>query len=72
MRRVLPPDHPQQARERIKKAFGWTDERFDAEMKKLRRPIDDPRRTPSKRALLETIRQACEAAGEPIYPGDRD
>lgn len=24
-RRVLPPDYPQQARERIKKFFGWTD-----------------------------------------------
>ena len=27
-RRVLPADYPQQARERIKKAFGWTDEQF--------------------------------------------
>ena len=69
---VLPPDYPQQARERIKKTFGWTDAEMDAEMKKLRRPYDDPRRTPSKRALLETIRRACEAKGKPVWPGDRD
>lgn len=71
-RRALPPDYPHQAHEQIKKAFGWTDAGFEAEMKKLRQPYDDPRRTPSKRALLETIRQACEAAGTPIWPGDRE
>lgn len=71
-RRILPPDYPQQARERIKKFFGWSDAEFEAEMRKLRRPIDHPSRTPSKRALLETIRQACQEKGIPFWPGDRD
>jgi hypothetical protein len=70
--RVLPPDHGEQARDRIKKLFGWTDAELDEELKKARRPIDDRRRTPSKRALLETIRQACEANGTPFWPGDRE
>jgi hypothetical protein len=71
-RRVLPPDYPQQVRERIKNFFGWTDAEFEAEMKKLRRPIDDPRCTPSKRAIFETIRQVCEEEGVPFWPGDRE
>ena len=70
--RVLPEDYGAQARERIKKKFGWTDAQFEAEMRKTRRPIDDPRRTPSKRALLETIRKACEEKGIPFWPGDRE
>jgi hypothetical protein len=65
--RVLPQDYGAQARERIKRTFGWTDAEFETEMKKLRRPYDDPRRTPSKRALLETIRQARAKKGKPLY-----
>jgi hypothetical protein len=61
-RRVLPPDHPERARQRIKDRLGFTDEDFKA----MRRPYDDPRRTPSKRALLETIRLALEAEGKSI------
>jgi hypothetical protein len=55
--RVLPPDYPEQARRRIQERFGLSDNELDAWFKKMRRPYDDPRRTPSKRALLETIRQ---------------
>ena len=71
-RRVLPADYPEQARRRIREAFGLTEEELTAEFKKLRRSYDDPRRTPSKRALLEFIRQQCEAEGSPFYPGDRE
>jgi hypothetical protein len=71
-RRVLPPDYAEQARWRIREAFGLTEEELRAEFKKLRRSYNDPCRTPSKRALMEFIRKRCEAEGIPLYPGDRE
>ena len=66
-RRVLPPDYPERARERIKEFFGLTDEELDAEFRKMRRSYDDPRRTPSKRALLKRIAKARAKTGKPLY-----
>jgi hypothetical protein len=71
-RPVLPADYAEQARRRIREAFGLSDEELEAEFKKLRRAYDDPRRTPSKRALLEVIRQQCEGKGIPVFPDDRE
>ena len=56
--RVLPPDYPEQARERIRQAFGLTDAELTVEFSKLRQAYDDPRRTVSKRGLLKRIAKA--------------
>lgn len=56
--RVLPEDYPEKARQRIREFFGMTEEELSAWFATMRRADDDPRRTPSKRALLETIRQS--------------
>lgn len=61
--RVLPKDYGAEANRRIREMLGATDADFAA----LRRAYDDPRRTPSKRALLSTIREACEADGTPLW-----
>jgi hypothetical protein len=64
-RRVLPADYPAQANKRIRETLGFTDADFEA----LRRPYDDPRRTPSKRALLRRIAGACTKLGKAPYGG---
>ena len=65
--KVLPEDYSAEANRRIRERLGVV----DADFKALRRAFDDPRRTPSKRAMLDVIRRACEADGTPLYPGDR-
>ena len=66
--RVLPEDYPEKARQRIREFFGLTEVELSDWFAAMRRPDDDPRRTPSKRALLETIRWTREAKGFPLYP----
>lgn len=61
--RILAQDYGARANRRIRERLGAVDSDFAA----LRRAYDDPRRTPSKRALLETIRRACEADGTPLW-----
>ncbi len=61
--RILARDYGARANRRIREKLGAADADFAA----LRRAYDDPRRTPSKRALLETIRRACEADGTPLW-----
>lgn len=65
--RVLAEDYSERARERIRKCFGLTEDELSAAFAKMRRPYDDPRRTPSKRALLKTIEEARKAKGLPLY-----
>lgn len=65
--RVLPEDYPEKARERIREFFGLTEEELSKWFATMRRPYDDPRRTPSKRALLKTIKRVRDAKGIPLY-----
>lgn len=62
-RRVLPPDYPEKANRRIRKKLGFTDADFEA----MRRPYGDPRRTPSKRALLKRVAKGRVKKGKPLY-----
>jgi hypothetical protein len=61
--RHLASDYGELANRRIRETLGFTDSDFAS----LRRPYDDPRRTESKRAMLEIIRQACKQDGTPLY-----
>jgi hypothetical protein len=66
--RVLPEDYPEKARDRIRAFFGLTEDELSAWFARLRRPYDDPRRTPSKRALLKTVAERRRSKGLPLYP----
>lgn len=66
--RVLPEDYPERARERIREFFGLTQDELAAWFARARRSYDDPRRTPSKRALLKTIADRRNAKELPLYP----
>jgi hypothetical protein len=61
--RVLPTDYPVLANLQIRQRLGVTDFDFAA----MRRPYDDPRRTPSKRKLLARIREYCLAQGQELH-----
>lgn len=62
-RRILPADYPRQANKRIREKVGFTDADFEA----MRRPYGDPRRTPSKRALLKLVARECARTAKPLY-----
>ncbi len=61
--RILTDRDAREANKRIRRILGFTDADFVA----MRRSYDDPRRTPSKRALLRRVKHERQKSGQDLY-----